>query len=756
MRIDYSSLLNEAQLQAVTTKAQNVRVIAGAGSGKTRALTYRIAYLVDAMEVDPHRILAVTFTNKAAKEMQTRVANLLPEVAGMLQVRTFHSFCSYFLRLESRCFGFPPSFTILDEEESEKLVKDIAESKGYKRGDSIVKEAIHYIRAKKAAGVKPEEVKNCYRESDKIALDIYREYEERKFAMVCLDFDDLIVKTIEVLSGFPEIRERWSRRYEHILVDEFQDTNDSQEKVISLLSRPDTCVYVVGDPDQTIYTWRGADQNIILNFPLSHPGTEDVFLSRNYRSTKNILDVANKLIAHNKKRVPKDLFTLAPSGDPVTARKFFNAQEEAAWVAGKIEALSTNANPVAPDFTHIAVLYRSSYLTRPFETEFAARGIPYRIYGGLRFYQRKEVKDVLAYFNLLVNPKNDVAFERIANVPRRNIGETSLERLSSEAKALGLSEYEYAASIDSHPETELPSRVVNSLIALTGRMEEVKKQLQAADETYSSILKTFLTDIGYFEYIAKDQDIDEDRAGNVNSLFEDIDRFISEHQDASFAEYLQNVTLLTSQDDINDGNYVSLMTVHVAKGLEFDDVFIIGLNDGTFPNGRSMGEREDGEEEERRLCYVAMTRAKRRLFLTCNTGYSYQSDGNLKPSQFFEESGIKFPKSAYSRDESFGPYRRRPSFEKVYRQKDYFGDGDSLSPFENKKEAQTIAPEMGEEPKTNGVTHWSVGDKCVHDAFGEGVVTKIKGPSIIEVDFSGARKTLLSTHPKLHKKAVSA
>lgn len=316
MPIDYQSLLNVDQLRAVTTLSQNVRVIAGAGSGKTRALTYRIAFLIDELHVDPSAILALTFTNKAAKEMQDRVCKLIPsDISRFLSVRTFHSFAAYFLRHEASAIGYPPSFTILDEEETTKIIKDIAEENGYKRGDAMVKQAISYIKAKKSQGIKPQEITNTFGPNEKTALQFYREYEDRKYAMLCLDFDDLICKCTEVLESFPLIRQKWCSRYSHILVDEFQDTNDQQYRLMELLSTKDTYTYVVGDPDQTIYTWRGAKQGIILHFPDTHPHCEDIFLSRNYRSTSSILDAANKLIAHNKKRIPKDL---SPPPPPAT------------------------------------------------------------------------------------------------------------------------------------------------------------------------------------------------------------------------------------------------------------------------------------------------------------------------------------------------------------------------------------------------------------------------------------------------------
>ena len=768
MPIDYQSLLNVDQLRAVTTLSQNVRVIAGAGSGKTRALTYRIAFLIDELHVDPSAILALTFTNKAAKEMQDRVCKLIPsDISRFLSVRTFHSFAAYFLRHEASAIGYPPSFTILDEEETTKIIKDIAEENGYKRGDAMVKQAISYIKAKKSQGIKPQEITNTFGPNEKTALQFYREYEDRKYAMLCLDFDDLICKCTEVLESFPLIRQKWCSRYSHILVDEFQDTNDQQYRLMELLSTKDTYTYVVGDPDQTIYTWRGAKQGIILHFPDTHPHCEDIFLSRNYRSTSSILDAANKLIAHNKKRIPKDLFTTASAGDPVTAKRFPTQEEEAAWVAGKVEAIARRYNRLQPDYSKIAILYRASYLTRVFETELASRGIPYRIYGGLRFYQRKEVKDVLSYFNLMVNPKNDVAFDRIVNVPKRNIGETTLQSIAEESHSCGLSEYEYVMQLDKHPETSLSSRAVSALMLLSERIEQAKKQLEAKDEAYSSILRRFITDIGYFDFIAKEQDVEEDRAANVNALFDDIDHYISDHPDSTFEEYLQNVTLLTSQDDINDGNYVSLMTVHVAKGLEFDNVFIIGLNDGVFPNARSVNEREEddeGIEEERRLAYVAMTRAKQDLYMTCNSSYSYVSDSHGTPSQFFDEAGLKFPPSPYSNFSSY-PYQRsgygnrggyssgysggfssRKSGPKVTKQQDFYPDEDydRDSPFMTKKKVdEPSAPEQQ--------IDWKVGDRLYHDVFGDGKVAEVISGKMIVAEFSVGKKTLLSSHPKLHK-----
>ena len=772
MTTDFSSLLNEAQLEAVTTDAQHVRVIAGAGSGKTRVLTYRIAYLINNMHVDPSAILAMTFTNKAAKEMKERVAKLLdPDAYGtsrlFLHVSTFHSFCAQFLRKEARAIGYPASFTIFDDEDTEKLIKTIADERGLKKSDPIVKTALHYIGSKKTAGKYPEDIQ-ITRESfehEKECLSIFMEYEDRKTRMLALDFDDLMLKTLQILLDFDAIRAKWANQYSHILIDEYQDTNDVQFRLMTLLCTPMTSVYVVGDPDQTIYTWRGANQKIILDFPTIYPDAKDVVLNRNYRSTQNILNTANSLIAYNKARVKKDLYTESEAGEKVEGKRFDDAASEAKWVAEKIVSIAGANWP--PEFRNIAVLYRSSYMTRSLETELTFRRVPYRIYGGLRFYQRKEVKDVLAYFRLLLNPLDDVAFERIANVPKRSVGDSTVEKLRNEAKANGLSIYNYLMEIEKHPETEVPSRAITALMLLTTKMESVKIKLNEKLEVYSSILRDFITDIGYFEYIKEDEGIDEDRAENVNSLFDDIDHFISENPDSSFDEYLQNISILSSQDDMNDGNYVTLMTIHVAKGLEFDNVFIISMNDGAFPNARALADNgTKAMEEERRLAYVAMTRAKKKLICTCNSGYSYVSDSHAVPSQFFKEAGIQIPLDDYGR-RSYGgdsyrgggrSYGDKSKWRSVGYQKpqpqpkqDYFGDGDAISPFEKKPE-----PKKEEKPLDNGITDWKVGDRLNHKKFGDGTVIEIVSDKIFIVNFdTQGKKTLLSSHPmitRLHSK----
>lgn len=750
--MNYASLLNDKQLEAVETKSQFVRIIAGAGSGKTRVLTYRISYLISEWHVDPSRILAIAFTNKVAQEMRERASKLVADLLSYtpnLHISTFHAFCSRFLRIECKAIDYPSSFTIYDEDDQQRLIKNVAIELGYKKSDDIVKIATKYIRDKKARGYYPDDIvlrKGAFKD-EKTCLDFYRLYEEKKTLSFALDFDDLLLRTIQVLEENATIRQHWAEKFDHILVDEFQDTNDVQYQLMKLLLRPDTSVYVVGDPDQTIYTWRGANQKIILGFEKEFPHVETIILNENYRSTKVILAAANKLIMNNKNRVPKDLFTNHDDGEAIETNMLPKPEDEANWVCSKIASLARNnkdenGNPVYRD---IAILYRSSYMTRPFEAELKDRGIPYRIFGGLRFYERMEVKDLLAYFNLLINPDDNVAFERIANVPRRNVGETSLDKIKEEARQANVSDYAYLKDYEKYAsDSTLQKRVVTALSSMIALMEKTKARLTDNLEAYSGILKDFATDIGYYEYLKDDENPDEDRIGNVNALFDDISHFISTHPDSSFSEYLQNVTLLTSQDDMNGGNYVSLMTIHVSKGLEFNNVFIISMNEGAFPSLRAeMESGRDAEEEERRLAYVAMTRAKKRLFCSCNTAYSYVTDSHAVPSKFFKEAGLSLPKEeSYFSSNNWSHYtNQKPASE------NYFSDGDSISPFEEKP-----APEAPSKPQDNGIRDWHVGDRAHHEKFGNGTVTTLIDKNIIVVDFDNVgKKTLLATHPMLSR-----
>ena len=735
--MNFEKELNEKQYEAVTTSFPNVRIIAGAGSGKTRVLTYRIAYLISELGVKPWKILAITFTNKVANEMKNRVIKMVPECEKDLTIKTFHSFAAMFLRREIPVINFPSTFTILDEEDQTKLVKDIVSDMGFRRGDKIVGKAINYIGSQKLHERYPEDIvilKEMF-EDEKLCLDIYTRYEEEKNRQLALDFDDLLLKTNYILESFPMIRNRWQDRIDHILVDEFQDTNDVEYKLIKLLSKPSTSHYVVGDPDQTIYTWRGANQDIILNLQRDYLDMETIILNRNYRSTAKILDSANRLIAHNKLRVKKDLYTEQSGGNDIVTRKSPSSKAEADYVAREINRL---VQVDGYSYQDIAILYRSNYITMDFEAAFVKAHIPYRIFGGLKFYQRREIKDVLAYFHLITNTKDDISFDRIINVPRRGIGEMTVNLLKAEAKHAKKSMYEYIRDLDIENDfTNLPTRAINALKPVIVIIDRTREEISKNEETFSKILEEMILSFNYYDYLAKEDDGDE-RIENVKQLFEDIRHFLHTNPESTFDEYLQNIALISAQDELVDGEYVSMMTVHTAKGLEFPVVFVVRLNAGVFPHVRSFAENGfKGLEEERRLAYVAMTRAKQRLYLTFAGDYSYVLSGNLLPSQFIKESG----NAPVERKEEYNPYKsnKKPtSF--------HFDDGPNTTFSLDEPIRQDFSQE------TNDVDEWKVGDIVIHKKLGRGVVIELEGDGIIKVRFDEhGVKSILGNHPSVTK-----
>ena len=735
--MNYQNDLNENQYNAVTTEAQHVRVIAGAGSGKTRVLTYRISYLISEMGVEPWKILAITFTNKVANEMKTRVINMIPEASKDLSIKTFHSFAAFFLRHEISILGFPASFTILDEEDQTKLVKDIAAEMGFKRGDKIVALTLAYIGKQKLLEKYPDDisiVKPAF-EDEKTCLEIYTRYEEEKYKTYSLDFDDLLLLTNRILEKYSDIRIKWQNRIDHILIDEFQDTNDVEYKMVRFLKKPEASLYVVGDPDQTIYTWRGANQNIILDLNKKYYDMITIVLDRNYRSTQAILNSANKLIAHNKLRVTKNLYTKENLGDPVTVHSSPSGRLEADYVAREIAKLKQFGKLQYKD---IALLYRSNYITMDFEQALTRYQIPYKIYGGTKFYQRREIKDVLAYFHLIVNTKDDISFSRIMNVPKRGIGDTSEQLIKEEAKAANKSLYEYIRDVNPK-DSEISSKILNSLKTMITNIEIARDDIAKNEEVFSKILEDMIWSLGYQDYLLKEDDGDE-RVENVRALFEDIRHYLKSNPESTFDEYLQNIALLSAQDEVVDGDFVTLMTVHTAKGLEYPVVFVVRFNQGVFPNMRAMNEGGYlAIEEERRLAYVAMTRAKQKLYLTLSNDYSYVIQSNLGPSQFLKESGNEV---LVTRENNIFRSNKQKEKPKQY----FFDDGDHLS-FEGDEPIKQDFDDV-----TNDVTDWHIGDIVIHKKLGRGVVIALEGDDIIRVNFDEhGEKSILGTHPSVSK-----
>jgi DNA helicase-2/ATP-dependent DNA helicase PcrA len=723
--MDFQTQLNPKQWQAVSTESSYVRIIAGAGSGKTRVLTFRLAYLIKEKHIFPEQILAITFTNKVAKEMLSRANHLVDQLGSRLKIMTYHSFAARFLRREIHVLGYPTSFTILDDDDQEKLVKTIAEEKGFRRGDEIVKQALKYIAEQKSLGIMPEQITITYERfpTEKLCLSFYEIYEAKMRAMANLDFDDLLLKAIFILEKYPEILAKWRHYYRHILVDEFQDTNDVQYRLLMLLLSPSTSLYVVGDPDQTIYSWRGANPKIIMDLAATFP-IDTIILNQNYRSTKPILDLANRLIDFNQHRVKKELFTEITDGQPVTHQRYFNREEEAHAVVQSIRRYLQQGKQ-AKD---MAILYRANYLTLPFEKALTREQLPFRIFGGMRFYQRQEIKDAIAYFKLILNSKDDLSFERIINVPRRGIGDVTFQQLKSIATSRNLSLYDASLGLDMFP--DVSSKLKVQLKPMMATIEKYRVRLQTDGIDIRVEVEAYLQELGYIKSL-QDSD-EEDRIENLYTLFDDLEEFLQRNDEPTFTQYLENISLMSSQDDIVEENFVSLMTVHTAKGLEFDHVFVIGLNEGVFPSMRTLDDDAYlGLEEERRLCYVAFTRAKKTLSLTCASDFSFVIGGNLIPSRFFKEAGLTF-QSTY-RD----PYT--PQTTMVASHPSRLGVVHGIT---------TEKPVL-----SKGKIEWKTGDACVHESFGQGKVKAIISNDIIEIAFDSPNqiKKLVAQHPKLKK-----
>ncbi len=722
-------LLNKKQYEAVTSNAQFLRIIAGAGSGKTRVLTYRIVHLIENIGVPSERILGITFTNKAAMEMKERVIKLLPHVnPRMIRLSTFHSFCARFLREEISFFpGYTSSFIIYDEDDQKRLVKDVAVSRGHEKRDEIIKLALGYINGNKAKGRNSEDINIKFERfaNEKEALAIWQEYERRKVAMNAVDFDDLMIKTLTILKNSPSIRSKWQKRFDHLLVDEFQDTNDIQFDLIRILMGSDTSLYVVGDPDQTIYTWRGANDEIMLGLDKKLP-VETVILNENYRSTQSILDAANKLIVNNHKRIKKDLYTSNGLGEEIELFCANDNVAEAGWIIKKI--LSMKAENREFSYRDVVILIRANYLSLTFEKEFMRQQIPYQIFGGFKFFQRKEVKDVLAYFRLLLTDKDDISFARIANTPRRGMS-TSLEKLKVYALQ---NDYSLMESIRFGDEPPLSSRSLEFMKLLMKQIDDARHHLDEGKRDLGGILQEYIASTGLIEFFneTKDEDKRETILDNVQTLFEDIDDFVAKNPDAGFNDYLENAALMSAQDEVVNEEKITLMTVHMAKGLEYDYVFVAGLNQGVFPNQRAQDEGgHDALEEERRLCYVAFTRAKKRLFLTYNLGYSHILRSESRPSLFLEEAGFK-PKHKR--------YQDKPLRQDIYRSK-------------YQQDSSGYTPDVTYE-SSGPTTDWQIGDKVRHGYFGDGEVVAVQKLSgSIDIKFSVGIKRISSTFKGLSK-----
>ena len=610
--------LNPPQREAVAQTEGPVLILAGAGSGKTRVLTHRIAYLMDEKGVNPWNILAITFTNKAAQEMRERVDKLVGFGSESIWVSTFHSACVRILRRHIDNLGYDTNFTIYDTDDQKSLMKDVCrkmniDTKIYKERSLLAQ-----ISHAKDELLTPDdmEMKAAGDYNMKKVASVYREYQAALRKNNALDFDDLIVKTVELFEKCGAVLEYYQERFKYIMVDEYQDTNTAQFKFISLLAQRYQNLCVVGDDDQSIYKFRGANIGNILGFEHVCPDARVIRLEQNYRSTRNILNAANQVIANNTERKAKTLWTENEEGSKVHFRQFLNAYEEAEYVAGEIGKLKRNG---LGNYRDCAILYRTNAQSRIFEEKFIAANIPYKLVGGVNFYARKEIKDLLCYLKTINNARDDLAVQRIINVPKRGIGATTLGRVQDYADNMGISLYEALRVAE-----EVPS-IGRSLSKIDGFVTFIQMLKSKADVmTVEEILQEVIDSTGYVaELEAEDTEESRARIENIDELISKTvayqEAMEEQNQSATLSGFLEEVALVADIDTVDpDQDYVLLMTLHSAKGLEFPKVFMVGMEDGIFPSHMTISYGDDGEmEEERRLCYVGITRAMKDLTLTC-------------------------------------------------------------------------------------------------------------------------------------------
>ncbi|WP_029905662.1 ATP-dependent helicase [Mycoplasmopsis opalescens] len=641
------SELNKEQHEALLYFDGPLRIVAGAGSGKTRVLTRKIAYLVTELGIDENSILALTFTNKAAKEMAARVEYYLEHKYEKVEITTFHSICAKILRKEAIHLNLNPDFQIIDDADKKQILSRIFRANDIDAQEMSFNRVINTISWAKGLQLNSFDLYEKLMEEEpeneaanKKFASIFESYNEQLEADQCLDFDDLIIKTHSLFTRFPEVATLWSRKYSHILIDEFQDTSATQYEIVKALSKSGAQITIVGDPDQTIYGWRGADVNLILNFDKDFTNTKTILLNTNYRSTKTILDAANKLISHNKKRFLKELTTENPQGESIEFNHAFSIESEARWVVQKINELKRNKIQLK----NIAIFYRSNYYSRQFEEELTRENINYKVFNGTKFFQRREVKDALAFLRVIYDG-SEVSLLRIINVPSRNIGEVNLNKIIEFAREQNKPLFQ--TLIDSYKELPVKIDVKRKLVDFLNNILRSRKALKNSKvNPIHLVLSDFLTKIGYFEHLKDDVLLKGTGADNVNELIRSIKRWQEMNPEKTLKDYIEYVSLLSAGDDFdNSTNYVTLMTIHGSKGLEFDNIFIVGLSDKIFPHVKSLEKNKpDLAEEERRLAYVAVTRAKHRLFLSDSRGYYVGTNEHKQPSRFIKEMGIDINK----------------------------------------------------------------------------------------------------------------
>jgi DNA helicase II / ATP-dependent DNA helicase PcrA len=706
----YLADLNPAQREAVLATEGPVLVIAGAGSGKTRVLTHRIAHLVSACGVKPQEVLAITFTNKAAGEMKERLEGILGDIAPRMWVMTFHAACGRILRREAPRLGYRSNFTIYDQADQVRLVKQCLEEleRDPKR---FVPRGIHaQISMAKNHLIGPDEYKTRVASFfDQTVADAYALYQRRLHSSNAVDFDDLLMLTVEVLERFPEALARWQKAFRYVLVDEYQDTNHAQYRLLQLLAGKHRNVFAVGDPDQSIYAFRGADIRNILEFERDFGGALLVALEQNYRSTNAILRAANAVIGHNRERKPKNLWSELGEGDPVRVVEVEDEHAEARFVAAEVASL------IEEGFSgsELAVFYRTNAQSRVLEDVLVRQEIAYQVIGGPKFYERAEIKDAIAYLQVIDNAYDAVSLTRIANRPRRGIGDASLARLQTFADSQNISLWEALERADEAGVGAAPLKAVERFRTLMQSLMAGALELSVPE-----LLERVLERSGYLESLEAERTVEaQGRIENLLELVGVAREYREQADEPTLSEFLQQISLFSDQDELaGERSLVTLMTLHNAKGLEFRAVFLIGMEEGVFPHSRSL--EEQGLEEERRLAYVGLTRAKERLTLTHAASRSlWGARGFNLPSRFLDE----LPQEEIERE------RLRPA--------SWSGYG-----------APTVAVRRG-------IPDLATGDSVRHSTLGEGVVTRMDADGTVTVRFAedGVERRLMLDYAPLER-----
>lgn len=697
--------LNKEQQAAVKHTEGPLLIMAGAGSGKTRVLTHRIAYLLEEKGVSPRNILAITFTNKAAREMRGRVSRLVGPEAEYMLVSTFHSMCVRMLRRDIDRIGYDRNFTILDSSDQLSVIKQVLKNLNMDPKKMDPRAMLGQIsNAKNELISETEYEKKAGNFYERQVAQVYTGYQKMLRKNQSLDFDDLIMQTIVLFKRVPEVLENYQRRFQYIHVDEYQDTNHAQYFLVKQLASRYQNLCVVGDSDQSIYRWRGADIANILTFEEDYPSAKTIFLEQNYRSTKSILQAANKVIENNTGRKPKNLWTENADGKKINYYQGATEQDEALFVTDRIRALLNDG--YAPD--DIAILYRTNAQSRSMEDILVKSNISYQMVGGTKFYDRKEIKDMLAYLRLIANPSDDISFERIVNEPKRGIGKTSIERLREYATEHGISFFEAVKEVDF---TGVSSKAANALAKFGELIQSLQQQQEFLSAT--DMVEQVLERSGYEEMLEREQSIEsQSRLENLEEFKTVTQEFEKNAEDKTLVAFLTDLALIADIDRVDEEDEetekkITLMTLHAAKGLEFPVVFLIGMEENVFPHSRSMLDEEE-MEEERRLAYVGITRAEKELYLTNARMRTLYGRTNMNPmSRFIQEipdellEGIE-----QAKERMFG------------RTADRFGEETQLP----KRRAQRI-----ERPSTAADEEWKPGNKVNHKKWGTGTIVRVQG-----------------------------